>query len=160
MDFLVLLLFLMYVYFYQVFDGDNANFPLVGTFCGNSIPSYFVSTGNLLTIQFVTDSSVQRRGFNATYRAVPSMTFPTLSHTHAQFCYSETVNIVRKIAPFENMKHICFIATMCVLYGYYLKRHWHVVLTTTLSDPITSSLESQLVIGSHFCAIQYIPINT
>uniref|UniRef100_A0A671XF39 Cubilin n=1 Tax=Sparus aurata TaxID=8175 RepID=A0A671XF39_SPAAU len=55
----------------KVFDGDNANFPLVGTFCGNSIPSYFVSTGNLLTIQFVTDSSVQRRGFNATYRAVP-----------------------------------------------------------------------------------------
>ena len=68
-------MFLMYhMYLYQVYDGDNINFPLVGTFCGNSIPSYFISSGNMLTIQFVSDSSVQRRGFNATYRSMPSKT--------------------------------------------------------------------------------------
>lgn len=72
----------MYVYLYQVFDGDNINFPLVGTFCGDFIPSYFVSSGNLLTIHFVTDSSVQRQGFNATYRAVPCKTLsPSLYYT-------------------------------------------------------------------------------
>lgn len=67
----------MYVYFCQVFDGDNENFPLVGTFCGNFVPAHFVSSGNFLTIRFVTDSSVQRRGFNATYSAVPRKTPPT-----------------------------------------------------------------------------------
>lgn len=67
----------LYVYLYQVFDGDNVHFPLVGTFCGTSIPSYFVSSGNLLTIHFVTDSSVQRQGFNASYSAVPCKTFST-----------------------------------------------------------------------------------
>jgi len=61
----------MCVYLCQVYDGDNMNFPLVGAFCGVSIPAYFVSSGNFLTIHFVTDSSVQRRGFNATYRAIP-----------------------------------------------------------------------------------------
>lgn len=55
----------------QVYDGDNIHFPLVGTFCGTSIPSYFVSSGNFLTIHFVTDGSVQRHGFNATYVSVP-----------------------------------------------------------------------------------------
>ena len=85
------------------------------------------------------------------------------THTHihtlctellqAQFCYSETVNMVTKIAPFEHMKHICFIVTVCVLCGYYLKRHWHLVSTANLSNAITSSLELPLVIGSHFCAI-------
>uniref|UniRef100_A0A4W6F2P1 Cubilin n=1 Tax=Lates calcarifer TaxID=8187 RepID=A0A4W6F2P1_LATCA len=55
----------------KVYDGDNINFPLVGTFCGNTIPAFFISSGNFLTIHFVTDSSVQRRGFNATYRAMP-----------------------------------------------------------------------------------------
>lgn len=47
------------------------NFPLVGTYCGGSIPAYFLSSGNFLTINFVTDSSVQKQGFNATYKAVP-----------------------------------------------------------------------------------------
>ncbi|XP_027132680.1 cubilin, partial [Larimichthys crocea] len=67
--------------FVKVFDGDNIHFPLVGTFCGNSIPSYFVSSGNLLTIQFVTDSSVERQGFNATYRSVPLVCGGTLNAT-------------------------------------------------------------------------------
>ncbi|XP_068160694.1 cubilin [Antennarius striatus] len=65
----------------KVFDGDNIHFPLVGKFCGNSIPSYFVSSGNMLTVHFVTDSSVQRRGFNATYRAIPLVCGGTLNAT-------------------------------------------------------------------------------
>uniref|UniRef100_A0AAQ4PGY7 Cubilin n=1 Tax=Gasterosteus aculeatus aculeatus TaxID=481459 RepID=A0AAQ4PGY7_GASAC len=65
----------------RVFDGDNENFPLVGTFCGNFVPAHFVSSGNFLTIRFVTDSSVQRRGFNATYSAVPLVCGGTLNAT-------------------------------------------------------------------------------
>ncbi|XP_037612385.1 cubilin [Sebastes umbrosus] len=67
----------------KVYDGDNINFPLVGTFCGNLIPSYFVSSGNFLTIHLVTDSSVEKRGFNATYRAVPLYCGGTVNATTA-----------------------------------------------------------------------------
>ncbi|XP_064190205.1 cubilin [Anguilla rostrata] len=54
----------------KIYDGDNINFPLVGAFCGSTVPAPFVSTGNFLTVRFVTDSSVSLSGFNATYRAV------------------------------------------------------------------------------------------
>ncbi|KAF0028409.1 hypothetical protein F2P81_019496 [Scophthalmus maximus] len=65
----------------KVYDGDNINFPLVGTFCGSSAPAFFVSSGNFLTVHFVTDNSVQRRGFNATYRVVPLLCGGTLNAT-------------------------------------------------------------------------------
>ncbi|XP_015260854.1 PREDICTED: cubilin-like, partial [Cyprinodon variegatus] len=65
----------------KIYDGDNMNFPLVGTYCGNSIPAYFVSSGNFLTVQFVSDSSVQKQGFNATYKAVPLLCGGTLNAT-------------------------------------------------------------------------------
>uniref|UniRef100_A0A3Q1IYA9 Uncharacterized protein n=1 Tax=Anabas testudineus TaxID=64144 RepID=A0A3Q1IYA9_ANATE len=65
----------------NVYDGDNIHFPLAGTFCGNSIPAYFVSAGNFLTVRFVSDSIVQRGGFNATYRSVPLFCGGTLNAT-------------------------------------------------------------------------------
>ncbi|XP_054478628.1 cubilin [Anoplopoma fimbria] len=65
----------------KVYDGDNMNFSLVGTYCGNFIPAHFVSSGNFLTVHFVTDSSVQKRGFNATYIAVPMVCGGTLNAT-------------------------------------------------------------------------------
>ncbi|KAK6490308.1 cubilin [Huso huso] len=54
----------------KVFDGDNENFPLVGTFCGTTVPASFASSNNFLTVKFVSDSSVSFSGFNATYTAV------------------------------------------------------------------------------------------
>ncbi|XP_017269603.1 cubilin [Kryptolebias marmoratus] len=70
-----------YYDYVKVYDGDNMNFPLVGTFCGVSIPAYFLSSGNFLTVHFVTDSSVQKQGFNATYREVPMICGGTLNAT-------------------------------------------------------------------------------
>ncbi|XP_041824165.1 cubilin [Melanotaenia boesemani] len=70
-----------YYDYVKIYDGDNMNFPLAGKFCGVSIPSYFVSSGNFLTVQFVTDSVVQRSGFNATYRAMPRVCGGTLNAT-------------------------------------------------------------------------------
>ncbi|KAM4718445.1 cubilin [Anableps anableps] len=68
----------------KIYDGDNMNFPLVGTYCGGSIPAYFLSSGNFLTIHFVSDGFVQMQGFNATYRAVPLLCGGTLNATTAE----------------------------------------------------------------------------
>ncbi|XP_066579431.1 cubilin [Amia ocellicauda] len=54
----------------KVYDGDNENFPLVGIFCGETVPVPFLSTNNFLTVRFITDGSVAFSGFNATYTAV------------------------------------------------------------------------------------------
>lgn len=64
----------------QIYDGDSVSFPLVGTFCGNVIPAAVASTSNFLTVHFVTDSSVNRRGFNATYRSADSKPLPQAEH--------------------------------------------------------------------------------
>ncbi|XP_063003684.1 cubilin [Elgaria multicarinata webbii] len=54
----------------KLYDGINENAALAGTFCGSSIPAPFLSTDNFLTIKFVTDTTVERIGFNATYTTV------------------------------------------------------------------------------------------
>ncbi|XP_003786834.1 cubilin [Otolemur garnettii] len=54
----------------KVYDGDSENANVAGTFCGSTVPAPFVSSGNFLMVQFVTDLSVEREGFNATYTIV------------------------------------------------------------------------------------------
>ncbi|XP_053714419.1 cubilin isoform X1 [Synchiropus splendidus] len=65
----------------KIYDGDSTSFPLVGKFCGNTIPAFILSGGNFLTIQFITDSSVEYAGFNATYRSMPMVCGGALNAT-------------------------------------------------------------------------------
>ncbi|XP_030055456.1 cubilin isoform X1 [Microcaecilia unicolor] len=54
----------------KVYDGSDTNAVLVGTFCGSILPESFLSTSNFLTVRFVSDSFLEREGFNATYTTV------------------------------------------------------------------------------------------
>lgn len=56
----------------QLYDGQSLNSKLAGTFCGSIVPAPFVSSGNFLTVQFVSDVTVEREGFNATYTFIDS----------------------------------------------------------------------------------------
>ncbi|XP_069805659.1 embryonic protein UVS.2-like [Dendropsophus ebraccatus] len=49
-----------------VFDGPSITSPLIGKYCSLTPPS-LVSTGSYMLIRFHSDSSVQLRGFQATY---------------------------------------------------------------------------------------------
>ncbi|XP_036916668.1 cubilin [Sturnira hondurensis] len=51
----------------KLYDGDSENAKLAGTFCGSIVPAPFVSSGNFLTVQFVSDTTIEKEGFNATY---------------------------------------------------------------------------------------------
>ncbi|XP_004605400.2 cubilin [Sorex araneus] len=53
--------------FVKVFDGASEAAAVAGTFCGSSVPAPFLSSGNFLTVQFVSDATLEREGFNATY---------------------------------------------------------------------------------------------
>ncbi|NP_445784.3 cubilin precursor [Rattus norvegicus] len=54
----------------QIADGASINSYLGGKFCGSRMPAPFISSGNFLTFQFVSDVTVEMRGFNATYTFV------------------------------------------------------------------------------------------
>ncbi|KAH0616082.1 hypothetical protein JD844_026913, partial [Phrynosoma platyrhinos] len=51
----------------EVFDGETEKSPILGRLCGNKIPEPLVATGNKMFLRFVSDASVQRKGFQATH---------------------------------------------------------------------------------------------
>jgi CUB domain len=51
----------------QVLNGNNDESPIVGTYCGTTLPLPVVSSGSALVVRFVTDALTQRHGFTASY---------------------------------------------------------------------------------------------
>ncbi|XP_065171165.1 protein tolkin-like [Atheta coriaria] len=51
----------------EVRDGLTMDSPVIGVFCGNKIPPDIRSTSNHLLVKFVSDGSVQKAGFSATF---------------------------------------------------------------------------------------------
>ncbi|XP_077987230.1 mannan-binding lectin serine protease 1-like [Glandiceps talaboti] len=49
-------------------DGDNEDADEIDRFCGNTIPEPVLSTGNSITIHFISDGSDNRDGFRIQYR--------------------------------------------------------------------------------------------
>ncbi|RXG69862.1 Bone morphogenetic protein 1-like protein [Armadillidium vulgare] len=53
--------------FLDIRDGHEANSTLIGVYCGYKVPDDIKSTSNKMRIKFVTDGSVQKAGFSATF---------------------------------------------------------------------------------------------
>ncbi|XP_070547508.1 cubilin-like [Ptychodera flava] len=54
-----------------IYDGRNESWPLFGKYCGFSLPSNIITSGNSIHLMFLTDGSVEQTGFEATITAVP-----------------------------------------------------------------------------------------
>lgn len=55
----------------EVFDGPYHSSPLIARVCDNAVGSY-TSSSNFMSVRFVSDSSVTRKGFQAEYYSRPS----------------------------------------------------------------------------------------
>ena len=53
----------------EIYDGSDARAPSLGRFCGSKKPAPVVSSDNKMFLRFFSDNSVQKRGFEASYRA-------------------------------------------------------------------------------------------
>nr|XP_033812744.1 CUB and sushi domain-containing protein 2 [Geotrypetes seraphini] len=53
--------------FLAVKDGGTAESPVLGTFSGNQVPSSLTSSGHVARLEFQTDHSTEKRGFNITF---------------------------------------------------------------------------------------------
>uniref|UniRef100_A0A1B0A8T7 Metalloendopeptidase n=1 Tax=Glossina pallidipes TaxID=7398 RepID=A0A1B0A8T7_GLOPL len=53
--------------FVEVRDGPTQDSPLIGVFCGYKPPPNMKSTGDVMYMKFVSDTSVQKPGFSATF---------------------------------------------------------------------------------------------
>ncbi|KAM6401986.1 tolloid-like protein 1 isoform 2-T2 [Pluvialis apricaria] len=74
----------------EVFDGESEKSPILGRLCGNKIPDPLIATGNKMFLRFISDASVQRKGFQATHSTecggrLKAETKPKDLYSHAQF---------------------------------------------------------------------------
>uniref|UniRef100_A0A673MBN3 CUB domain-containing protein n=1 Tax=Sinocyclocheilus rhinocerous TaxID=307959 RepID=A0A673MBN3_9TELE len=60
---------------YVIHDGPHESSPLLGRYCGNELPHSVTSFSNALVVNFISDASVGRKGFRATYMASTSGAF-------------------------------------------------------------------------------------
>lgn len=51
----------------EAFDGDSDKAPILSRLCGSKLPEPLVSTGSKIYLRFISDASVQRKGFHATH---------------------------------------------------------------------------------------------
>ena len=52
-----------------VYDGDSSTSPMMGKYCGNSIPPSHVSSSNEILINFYSDAAATEAGFQMEYNA-------------------------------------------------------------------------------------------
>ena len=51
-----------------LYDGDSNSAPIIGEYCGNSIPNNQISSTNSVLILFESDGSVAKSGFHLEYQ--------------------------------------------------------------------------------------------
>lgn len=56
----------------EIRNGRNSNSPLIGKFCGSNLPRLITSHGNYIFLRFISDASMQNRGFELNYEAMSS----------------------------------------------------------------------------------------
>lgn len=70
----------------SVYDGADSTQPLIGKYCGTTLPSPIFANGNQLFIQFVSDGSVTYGGFDASYTSARTRGCGgTLTGNHGSF---------------------------------------------------------------------------
>ncbi|KAJ7371964.1 hypothetical protein OS493_021390 [Desmophyllum pertusum] len=53
----------------EIFDGNRTDDPNLGRYCGGNMPAPIRSSSNKLLVKFISDQSIARTGFSATYTA-------------------------------------------------------------------------------------------
>ncbi|NXA08513.1 DMBT1 protein, partial [Sapayoa aenigma] len=71
----------------EVYDGPRHSSPLLGRLCSGSFPTY-VSSSNMMTIRFHSDSRYSFRGFQAHYSSIPA------DHNTTLLCLPEYMHAV------------------------------------------------------------------
>jgi hypothetical protein len=54
--------------FLSLYDGDSKSAPLIGKYCGNTVPSNHITLGNDVFIYFQSDGENTRQGFKLHYQ--------------------------------------------------------------------------------------------
>lgn len=103
---------------FQLRDGGSIDSPVVGTFCGTTLPDVYISTANQIHLEFHTDWSSTGQGFFLNWEATsdyPVTTLPpTASTTPGKWLFSLLYNHCR-VTALGDRKIICSCEVFIVL---------------------------------------------
>lgn len=98
----------------QVIDGNSKDDRVVGKFCGNHKPASIISSGNFLSVVFITDATTVRRGFKANYR-----TYESQSQTTRKPAESELESLIFAFFNFgRDSCHLDFCISWLVIFRH------------------------------------------
>ncbi|KAM4689065.1 cubilin [Discoglossus pictus] len=60
----------------RMYDGPDTHFHVIGTYCGVTAPPSLFSSGSVMTIQFISDNSINKKGFLLEWAAIDESTAP------------------------------------------------------------------------------------
>lgn len=88
----------------EIRNGSCTDSPLIGKYCGNTVPPRVTSDGRSLYVKFVSDGSTTYKGFEASFASVPASTALPLG--------TEVVKIHNKIyCKLCNENYILYVNT-------------------------------------------------
>ena len=58
-----------------IYDGDSTSNSILGTYCGNTLPTNHISSGNEVLVHFDTDGSVTYTGFQLEHQQLGTLKF-------------------------------------------------------------------------------------
>eukprot|EP00058_Branchiostoma_floridae_P013110 XP_002598598.1 hypothetical protein BRAFLDRAFT_66992 [Branchiostoma floridae] len=96
----------------KVYQGTGSSKTLAGTYCGQSIPATFTSSGNTMSVSFTSDGSFTYQGFIAVYTAIQLTTQGTTTVTPATPWISFTESIIAVV-------FLCLLALLVIAMAAY-----------------------------------------
>ncbi|XP_044159787.1 tumor necrosis factor-inducible gene 6 protein [Bufo gargarizans] len=73
----------------EVYDSYDDVHNLVGRFCGDMLPDDIISTGNVMTLKFLSDGSVTGGGFQIKYTALEPISIPGMNESFTSKAYND-----------------------------------------------------------------------
>ncbi|MEZ4937305.1 MAG: M4 family metallopeptidase [Crocinitomicaceae bacterium] len=71
----------------EIYDGNSAAAPLIGTYCNNNVPASITSSGGSITVKFTSDPGLELDGFEMNWVCVAPTSAPI-----AEFSVDNTAN--------------------------------------------------------------------
>ncbi|XP_009080620.1 PREDICTED: deleted in malignant brain tumors 1 protein [Acanthisitta chloris] len=89
----------------EVYDGPQHSSPLLGRFCSGSFPTY-ISSANMMTVRFHSDSRYSFRGFQAHYSSIPA------DHNTTLLCLPDYMHAVVSRAYLQSQGYSAEMVTL------------------------------------------------
>ena len=108
----------------SIYDGSSASSCILGRFCGIRPTFTLYSKGNEMYVQFITDSSINGKGFSAWFNGVNPQTYNILGRTPVMSDLQGMIQTASALPTYKTGTLSIFTWHIQVQYGYTVHMNW------------------------------------